>query len=147
MSRSQLNSSPRIALSKCFNASPQAVFAAWIEPASLKQWLCPEGGHVAFIAADVRVGGSYRIDMQFGDRTVTHTGIYREITPPARLVFTWISENTQQQETLVTVEIRVRDKQTELVLTHERFPSAESAQNHSQGWQSVLLRLGQFLAP
>src|SRR5215831_14073593 len=92
-------------------------------------------------------GGSFRLDMQFGTVIYTHTGVYREIRPPEKLVFTWISEATQQQETVVTVELFARGEQTELVLTHERFPNAESARDHDQGWQSVLSRLEQVLAP
>ena len=137
----------RLTLAKRYNASRHEVFAAWTDPASLRQWLCPAGGQVAFVAADVRVGGSFRIDMQFGTVVSTHTGVYREIRPPEKLVFTWISETTQQQETVVTVEFFARGQQTELVLTHEGFPSAASARDHNQGWQSVLSRLEQVLAP
>lgn len=146
MSSRQPKPPPRVTVSKRYNASPQEIFAAWTDPESLRQWLCPAGGQVAFLAADVRVGGSYRIDMQFGTTVHTHTGIYRELRPPEKLVFTWISGNTKQQETLVTVELFARGEQTELILTHERLPSAEAAQNHAQGWASVLARLAQVLA-
>ncbi|MCE7988690.1 MAG: SRPBCC domain-containing protein [Caldilinea sp. CFX5] len=146
MSTSQPNRPLRLTLSKRYKAAPHELFAAWTDPESLRQWMCPVGGQVSFVAADVRVGGSYRIDMQFGDVVYTHTGVYREIRPPEKLVFTWVSKNTQQQETLVTVELFARGEQTELVLTHERLPNAESAQNHEQGWQSVLSRLEQVLA-
>src|SRR5262249_18609177 len=111
------------------------------------QWLCPAGGQGAFVAADVRGGGGFRIDMRFGTVVSTHTGVYREIRPREKLVFTWISEPTHEQETVVTVELFARGQQTELVLTHEGFPSAASARDHNQGWQSVLSRLEQVLAP
>lgn len=146
MSTSQATSPAHVTVSKRYNASPQELFAAWTDPESLRQWMCPAGGEVAFVAADVRVGGSYRIDMQFGMVVHTHTGVYREIRPAEKLVFTWISGNTAQQETLVTVELFTRGEQTELVLTHERLPSAEAAQGHAQGWESVLARLVQVLA-
>lgn len=146
MSTSQVHSPLRLTVSKRYNATPQAIFAAWTDPASLKQWLCPEGGSVSFAAADVQVGGAYRIDMQFGQQVVTHHGVYQEIVPPSKLVFTWESANTQGQQTVVTVELFARGNETELVLTHERFPSAEATQGHVQGWQSILAGLDQFLA-
>lgn len=145
MSASQVTSPLRLTVSKRYKATPAEIFAAWTDAESLKEWMCPEGGVVAHAAADVRVGGAYRIDMQFGNVVFTHTGVYREITPPKKLVFTWISGNTQHQETLVTVELTARGEQTELVLTHERFPNAESAQNHTQGWQGVFAQLEKFL--
>src|SRR5262249_25791647 len=136
-----------VKLAKPCNASRHEVFAAWTATAGIRQWLCPAGGQVAFVAADVRVGGSFRLDMQFGTVIYTHTGVYREIRPPEKLVFTWLSEATQQQETVVTVELFARGEQTELVLTHERFPNAESARNHDQGWPRGLSKLEKVWAP
>ena len=146
MTRRQAKDRTSITVSKLYNASQQEVFAAWIERDTLAQWMCPEGGCVSFAAVDARVGGAYRIDMQFGNEVIVHRGVYREIVPPEKLVFTWVSVNTHQQETLVTVELVARGTQTELVLTHEHFPSEESAQAHTAGWQGVLSMLEKLRA-
>jgi hypothetical protein len=48
-------------------------------------------------------------------------------------------------ETLVTVDLAAVPTGTELTLTHERFESAEIAQDHNQGWSGILDSLQHFI--
>jgi uncharacterized protein YndB with AHSA1/START domain len=67
------------------------------------------------------------------------TGVYREVRPPERLVYTWRWEaEPELGETLVTVEFLDRGASTEVVLTHERFPSDAVRDQHGTGWSSCL---------
>jgi Activator of Hsp90 ATPase homolog 1-like protein len=59
-----LDDPPVLKITRLLNATRQEVFAAWTDPASVKQWLCPEAVAVARVELDVRVGGAFRIDMQ-----------------------------------------------------------------------------------
>jgi uncharacterized protein YndB with AHSA1/START domain len=69
-------------------------------------------------------------------------GTYREVRPPERLVCTWRWEaEPEYGETLVTVEFLDRGGSTEVVLTHELFPTDEARRGHEQGWTSSLDRL------
>ena len=136
---------PVIRITKLLPATPEAVFAAWTEPASLKEWMCPGTVTSATATLDLRVGGRFQIVMHRGNGAATHVGEYREISPPKRLVFTWQSEGTLQQETLVTLELLPRGKQTELVLVHELLPNENSAAQHTIGWQDIVEKLGGFL--
>ena len=52
-------------------------------------------------------------------------GEYQEISEPGKLVYTWSWEDGSLTGTLVTVEFRDLGSATELVLTHERFPTTE----------------------
>lgn len=102
-------------------------------------------GVAAAGSADPRVGGTYRVVMEApdGGRHVAF-GTYREIQRPGRLVFTWQWEggmNGFEGETTVTVEMRPADAGTEVVLTHEGFPTAEQRQGHEDGWTSCLENL------
>ena len=47
---------------------------------------------------------------------------------------------------LVTLEFHDRGDETELVLTHERLPSAEITAQHEAGWTGVLGKLASALA-
>jgi uncharacterized protein YndB with AHSA1/START domain len=132
-------------ITRILNATRQEVFAAWTDPASVKQWLCPEEASVVRVELDVRVGGAFRIDMQDQDDYVIHTGIYREIKPPERLVFTWVSKYTQHRETLVTVELFERVDKTELVLTQVQLPNEEARQRHAFGWTSIVAHLATYM--
>ena len=132
---------------RLINADPHTVFRAWTEAEQLKQWACPEGTTMADTQVDLSVGGRYRIRMHGADGQVhTAFGTYREITPPRRLVYTWDweEEDSRVGETVVTVEFTDLGGTTEVVLTHELFPSAEAKAGHEQGWTSCLNRLEQM---
>lgn len=49
------------------------------------------------------------------------------------------------EETLVTVEFRDLGDMTEVVLTHERFLSVQSRDQHQHGWTSTFVCLEQAL--
>jgi hypothetical protein len=49
-------------------------------------------------------------------------------------------------ETLVTIEFGAAGAETELTLTHEKLPSQESLDMHSQGWTSTFNCLDQLVA-
>ena len=116
-------------------APADRVFRAWTDPEELVRWLSPSPDGSAEV--DLRVGGKFRIVMSGGGREIEHTGEYREVEAPHRLVFTWVSEFTDG-ESVVTVELHpTADGQTRLVLSHERLP-VEHAESHEQGWGTFI---------
>lgn len=126
-------------------ATPEAVFSAWTDADSFQTWMCPSPIHRTTAELDVRVGGRFRIVMYGDDSQTVHTGVYREIQPPERLVLTWVSTITRHHPTLVTVELRPHDDGTLLTLTHEGFPDVETATRHDNGWQSIVAKLEAYL--
>lgn len=129
-----------------YKASREAVFAAFTDPALLRRWFSPAEEIATEVAAfDLRVGGRYR----FGFRTATEDhgyvgGEFLEITPTERLVYTWMWEPPDPHagmETLVTVELRADNEETELTLRHERFTSDDARDRHLGGWTGALERL------
>jgi uncharacterized protein YndB with AHSA1/START domain len=125
---------------------PRAVvFAAWLDPASLAQWMCPGEVTSATAEVDPRVGGKFRIVMKHGRGDGEHWGEYLAIDPPSLLSFTWISANTDLRPSVVTVELRDRGANTELILTHRRLP-ASKVDAHRKGWSDILGKLGDTLA-
>ncbi len=146
MPAAQEESTNKIVVRKMLPATREEVFAAWTDPESIRQWMCP--GDVAWTEAqlDVRVGGSYRILMKGKTQDYDHAGVYQVVEPPSKLVFTWISKGTDDQTTLVTVEIFARGKQSELVVTHERFLTPEQAKRHEGGWGQITDKLAAYFA-
>jgi uncharacterized protein YndB with AHSA1/START domain len=136
----------RLVVRKVIPASREEVFAAWTDPESIKLWMCP--GDTAWTDAelDVRVGGAYRIVMKGGREDVEHTGEYRLVDPPSKLVFTWISKYTGNQPTLVTVELFERGGHCELVLTHEGFSTSAAVKQHQGGWNQIADKLAGHFA-
>jgi uncharacterized protein YndB with AHSA1/START domain len=136
-------------IKRFINAAPERVYAAWTDPAQLKEWWGPEGVRTRNLTADVRVGGKYRWDLTSPDgEEMSAFGEYRELIPGKKIVFTWKwddDEVWQHRTSLVTVELSNRDGGTELRFKHEQLPSEESRDRHNEGWNSILDRLEKFL--
>ncbi|HLW58535.1 MAG TPA: SRPBCC domain-containing protein [bacterium] len=135
----------RLVIRKVIQASCEEVFAAWIDPKSIGEWMCPGEIVTAEAQLDPRGGGTYRIVMK-GTRAIDHTGEYLVVEPPSKLAFTWISKTTGNQPTLVTVELFERGSACELVLTHERFANADEVKRHQGGWGQIVDKLARYLA-
>lgn len=146
MSAHRPSTPPVIRITKLLPATPEEVFAAWTDPASLTEWMCPRDQTVAAVTLDLRIGGKFQFVMRRENSDFVHVGEYREIHPPKRLVFTWKSAATLQQETLVTVELFPKGEHTEMTLVHELFPDEHSAAQHKNGWQSIVEKLSEILS-
>ena len=149
----------RLTLRRTMNASAADVFAAFLSADAIKHWWAPAGYEVLHVAVDARVGGRYRLETQApgGSPSVTIHGMFREIDPPRRLVFTHTFEPYSSDEplaavgltdhrTLVTVELHVHRGGTEVVLVQEKIPTEEAEGMLRQGWESILDRLGVYVA-
>ena len=143
-----------LSLTRTFAALREKVFEAWTHHEHLRNWWGMSAGHTApIVEVDLRVGGRYRLGMQPPDDDELHVvgGVFREVSPPEKLVYTWAFEHEgmelqEQVETLVTVSFRDLGGSTELTITHEYFPSAEICEQHRRGWTMMLdNRFGQAL--
>lgn len=139
-----------LTLTRRFKARRERVFAAFSTAESMQQWFgCPPPT-VVECKADFRVGGSYSI-RSFNPETshaITAVGVYREITPPSKIVYTWKWEGDEDWadcESLVTFEFTAVGDETELHFTQIGFPSDDSRQKHTQGWTGCFGRLDAFL--
>ena len=151
MNDAVLSAVTTLQVTRVFAASRERVFRAWTEPRALKKWFRVAEGYTTPIAeVDLRVGGGYRLGMQppGSDTPLIVRGVYCEIRPPERLVFTWGWEGSPEAvpETLVTVEFFERADQTEVVLTHERLADAAARDQHASGWEGCLDGLAQAIA-
>ena len=125
-----------------------AVYAAWSDPEQIKHWMGPSDDFgEAEVTIDVRVGGRYRYIMHAPDGEVHRVGgVFREIVPDRKLVYTWAWESTPERESLVTVEFKPSGQGTELIVTHRRFADGQARDHHRQGWNGCLDRLGRYLS-
>jgi uncharacterized protein YndB with AHSA1/START domain len=130
---------PTVTVRREIAASAEELFDAWLDPESLAVWMRPGPTTSTTIKLEARVGGAFEIIMHTPDGPVPHTGTYQEISRPRRLVFTWNSPYALNNNSLVTVEFRPMRGATEIVLTHERLPSAEMAAAHQKGWSDILV--------
>jgi uncharacterized protein YndB with AHSA1/START domain len=146
----------KLVITREFDAPRELVWKAWTEPEQIKEWLgMGEGLTIESVTMDVRVGGKFRLQQKMADgEFFTAAGTYLEVKAPERLVYTWDWEKDggdpefgelEGDETQVTVEFGANGKRTQLVLTHEKFASAQKRDRHQEGWQSWIGRLAQFV--
>jgi uncharacterized protein YndB with AHSA1/START domain len=78
-------------ITRTFNAPARLVFDAWTRADLVSRWWAPKalGASMVSCEADVRVGGRYRYVLQPPKGTpFGFSGVYLEIEPPSRLVYT-----------------------------------------------------------
>lgn len=70
--------------------TPEAVFTAWTDPDSLKQWFAPRPYTISLCEVDLQPGGGFRTVMNDpdGNQMFDSTGCYLEIVVNERLVWT-----------------------------------------------------------
>jgi uncharacterized protein YndB with AHSA1/START domain len=144
-----------LCLTRLFHVPRKRLFAAWTDPQTLMDWFSPSNDYSTPQAeVDLRVGGRYRIEMKGADASLyTVMGLYREVRPAERLVFTWTWAGkgyggqglTEFYDTLVTLDFRTVPGGTELTLIHERFPTTEERDRHRSGWTGCLDHLSAIL--
>ena len=122
------------------------VFALWRDPESVRAWMCP-APDVSITELDwpFEVGRAYRLVMDVGGADVAFSGEFLEIVPGERVVLTWRSTRTDERPTRVTVEFTEARASTLVRLTHELLPTEESAEDHREGWEAILLRLAEVV--
>jgi uncharacterized protein YndB with AHSA1/START domain len=96
---------------------------------------------------DVREGGHYTIALRgkYGEEHRV-SGVYREVVPGRKLVFTLGSGCAPETESLVTVLIKPDGDGSILTLIHEQFVDEVSRERHQQGWTRCLDHLEAYLA-
>lgn len=76
-------------IERTLDASRTSVWRCWTEPKLLKQWFCPKPWYVSEADFDLRAGGRMNTVMEGPDgERVENRGIWLEVTPQERLVFT-----------------------------------------------------------
>ena len=80
-----------IVMTRAFDAPRDLVFEVWTKPEHVRHWWGPRSSSMIHCEADVRPGGSWRyVTREENGDEVPFRGVYREVTPPERLIYTEI---------------------------------------------------------
>ena len=124
---------PSLTIKRRLNAPPAKVYAAWTDPAQLGRWFGPSETVPGSVKAslDVRVGGKFGVSFDgcMDGNTEYHEvgGVYREVVPNQRLVFSWAWHSTPERESLVTISIKPEGSGSLLVFNHAQFAAPGTA--------------------
>ncbi|MER7399896.1 SRPBCC domain-containing protein [Streptomyces sp. NPDC000151] len=140
-----------ISIIRLFDAPRDRVFQAWTTPEALAYWY---GGElevpVEEMAMDVRAGGAWHLVVRTPDGgELPFHGVYREIVPPERLVFTLKDASAPEdaEGELVTVALNGLGDKTEM--DFQQTGGTLSAGQYAQakaGWTGFFARLAEYVA-
>lgn len=83
------NPKKELTLVRVFDAPRELVWKAWTDPKLMAEWWGPTGFSNPLCEVDARPGGAIRIEMKPpGGPSSPMGGIFKEVVPPERLVFT-----------------------------------------------------------
>jgi uncharacterized protein YndB with AHSA1/START domain len=117
-------------------ATPQTVFAYFVDPVKMVRWIGTRA------EVDPRPGGTYAVDMNPQTRA---RGEYVEVVPHSRVVFTWgwMGDKTVPPgSSTVEVTLTPHGDGTYVRLVHRGLMTGEMREQHRDGWQLYLRRLG-----
>jgi uncharacterized protein YndB with AHSA1/START domain len=144
---------PTLNMQRVFDAPRALVWKAWTTPEVMVLWLGPVEWPAVSVSMDFRVGGEWRACLRSPDtgQDLWQGGVYREIVPNERLVYTFKWDESHEDgppvDTVVTAIFSdAADGQTRLDFTHEGLKSEQSLTGHRHGWTSTMDRLEAFLA-
>ncbi|MDM0112870.1 SRPBCC domain-containing protein [Variovorax sp. J22R133] len=138
---------PALRLQRHFEVAPEKVWHAWTDPKALSVWFGP--GHdnsVLRASVDLRVGGHFNVAFNTkdgGEHEVN--GVYREVVPQRKLVFTWAWVSTPERESLVTVRFEPTATGTQMDFLHEQFHDEVARDDHEGGWTPTFEKLARFV--
>ncbi len=146
-----------IVIRRVVDAPRERVFEAFTDPKHLAQFWGPKGFTCPACDVDLRVGGEFRMQMRAPDGS-THpcTGIFREIVPPERIVYTGTADDGHPcggglpPHSLVTMTFADEGGKTRITI-HTQLKSAAAreaaiAGGFNQGWNDSIDRLAEHLA-
>ena len=133
---------PNLTIVRRIKAPPARVYAALTEPAKMMRWWGPDAGPTLRAEADVRPGGRFSVVFRTLDGSEhTACGVYREVVPDQKLIFTWEWIAMPERESLVTLLLKPVNGGTELTLVHEQFHDEAARDSHREGWSGSLDKL------
>lgn len=119
--QSKSESRKEITITRLFNADRETVFKMWTEAEHVSKWYGPKGFSVADSRVDPKPGGEFFINMKSKDGKIyPSTGIFKEVSPPDKLVFSLISHfddnGIPQVEMLNTLIFKEEHGKTKMIL-------------------------------
>lgn len=140
---------------RVIRASPEAIYAAFVDPVALVAWLPPAGMTGRLHAFDARVGGGYAMSLYYpptehrfrgktAEREDRVAVRFVELTPPRRLVeaIRFVSDDPAYGgETTLTVTLEPVADGTAVTLAFDGLPPGVRPEDNDAGARESLAQL------
>ena len=131
-----------LVIARLMDASPQALFRCWTEPALIEQWFAPKPLTTKVIRQDLRPGGIQDIVMHDPASGADYPagGVYLEVVPGERLAFTdaytegWVPSDKPFMTGLLTFEAQP-DGKTLYIARVGHFTDEAKTQHEAMGFR------------
>ena len=142
-----------VVITRVFDAPRALVWRAWTEPKMLGQWFGPRGFTSSVPQWELRIGGALRIVMHGPDgNDYPMKGVFREVAPPERLVFSNIAIDNDGNHLLegeTTITFSEQGGKTTMVLKSHAVglvPIApQMLTGMEAGWTQSIDKMGELL--
>lgn len=135
-----------LTLSRTFDAPPERVYEAFVDPEEFAAWLPPEGFSGELHEFDATEGGGFRMSFnaeveELEPYASTFSGTYEELIPGERIVYTEAFESDDPGmagEMTTTVTLEAVPDGTAVTVEQAGMPETISPEDSSQGWTDSL---------
>jgi len=162
-----MTESNQFIITRSFNAPRELVWKAWTDPDHIKKWLSPDGAEMSVKRIELHPGGTFHYSMKIPNGSeMWGRWIFREITPPERLVLVQSFSDskggvtrhpmgpTWPLETLATTVLSEQGGKTMLTLTWEPLNATKeeidtfntSHDSMNGGWEGTFRQFETYLA-
>ena len=83
-----LNPETDLSFTRTLDVPRELIWECWTSPEHIPHWFMPKPHSIAACDIDLRVGGRFNTTMVINGEEVENTGVWLEIAPKTRLVFT-----------------------------------------------------------
>ncbi len=145
-------------ITRVLNAPRTLVWKAFSDPEHFKRWWGPKTFTCPACTLDFRIGGKYLACMRSPEgKDYWSTGVYREIVPIEKIVFTDCFSDEQGNvvpashyampgdnwplEMLVTITFEDMGNKTKMILRHVGHPGGKMGEMALTGWNESLDKL------
>ena len=143
----QTDLSHSVQISWNFPYPPAKVWQAWTDPAIAQLWFGSDpAGKVLAANFDVQINGAYSVTFANSDGTeFTCQGVYKEIDPPHKLVFTWGWADQPEVAELITLHFTPNEGGTLMLFEQSNIDPSTTLHNYEEGWRRTFQKLEKAL--
>jgi uncharacterized protein YndB with AHSA1/START domain len=137
-----------VRLERVYDAEPEVVFDAFIDPDAQKELYADAPDWIVEAECDLRVGGMWTIAFgPPGSEPARETNVFQVVDRPWRLVYTSTMRmpDGSSVDTVLQVTFEAEGDGTRITIAQSGFPTAERRDEFADGWASILDALGRVI--